>query len=404
MPVFKWQGRDKDGNPTDGEIEAKSESEVVAKLRKQKVIITSIKQKPAELSLKIPGLGGGGVAFKAKVIFTRQFAVMVNAGLPLIQCLTILSQQGEDKNMNSVVAQVSSDVEGGSSLAGAMGKHEKVFDNLYTNMIEAGEIGGILDVILGRLAEFLEKAEALNRKLKGAMVYPAVVMFIAAGAVAFLLTFVIPTFVEMFDGMGVPLPLPTKIVLWMSGLLTGYWWAILLGIGGIIFAYKSYRATPVGEKTTDAIFLKLPIFGNLIRKGSVARFTRTLGTLLQSGVSIIDALEIVAKTSGNKIVEEAIMATRDSISEGKSISEPLKGHPVFPPMVVQMIAIGEATGALDEMLTKIADFYDEEVDAAVEALTSAIEPIMIVGLGGIIGFMVVAMYMPMFSLIGAMGN
>ncbi|RMH70849.1 MAG: type II secretion system F family protein [Gemmatimonadetes bacterium] len=400
MPIYIWQGRDREGNPQQGEMEAKSEAAVVAKLR-GKIIITGIRQKPAGFKLPLPQ---SGPSFKSKVMFTRMFAVMVNAGLPLINCLTILAEQGDDKKMNAVVAEVSADVEGGSSLAAAMAKHPKTFDALYTNMIEAGEMGGILDVILGRLAEFLEKADALQRKLKGAMVYPAVVITISAGAVAFLLAFVIPTFVEMFNGMGVELPLPTQMVLLGSKIITGYWWLIIAVIAGVAFAYKSYRATPIGEKTTDAIYLKVPILGNLLRKGAIARFTRTLGTLLQSGVNIIDSLEIVAKTSGNKVVEEAIMATRESISEGKSIAEPLKGHPVFPPMVVQMIAIGEATGALDEMLSKIADFYDEEVDAAVEALTSAIEPIMIVGLGGIIGFMVVAMYMPMFSLIGAMGN
>lgn len=403
MPVYKWAGRTPDGETVRGEMEANDEAEVYGKLRKKHVIVSSIKEKPKDINISIPGLGGG-IPIKAKVLFTRMFSTMINAGLPLIQCLTILAEQGESQNLNAIVAQITEDVSSGSTLADAMAKHPKAFDDLYVNMVNAGEMGGILDVILGRLSEYLEKADALQRKVKGALVYPAVVLVVAVGAVAFLLIAVIPTFTSMFIEMGMELPTPTAIVVGASDFLMNFWWALVLIIVGFGFAYKSYGKTHKGRRHLDAFWLKAPIIGNLLRKTAVARFTRTLGTLITSGVPIIDALEITARTAGNTIVEDAVMETRTSIQEGKTIAEPLKGHSVFPPMVVQMVAIGEATGALDEMLAKIADFYDDEVDAAVEALTAAIEPIMIVFLGGVVGGMVIAMYMPMFSLIGGMSD
>ncbi len=329
---------------------------------------------------------------------------MINAGLPLVQCLDILSQQQDNKAFKTVINNVMHDVESGATLAEALRKHVKVFDKLFTNMVEAGEAGGVLDDILLRLATYIEKAEALKRKVKSAMTYPVVVASVAMMATAFMLIFIIPTFAKIFTEFGGQLPLPTRVVMGLSSFLRGYWWALLTGIVGLIFAYRRYAATENGRRKVDAFKLRIPVLGDVLRKGSIARFTRTLGTLISSGVPILDGLEITAQTSGNKIIEEAILATRGSISEGETISAPLKEAKVFPPMVVQMIGVGEETGALDEMLNKIAVFYDDEVNTAVDTLTSIIEPVMIVVMGTVVGGMVVAMYMPMFKLVSVVAN
>ena len=324
---------------------------------------------------------------------------MINSGLPLVQSLDILAEQTENQFLRKVIQEVLYDVESGHTLADAMGKHPKVFTDLYVNMVAAGEAGGILDTILLRLATFLEKNDALIRKIKGAMIYPAVIFSVAGMAVVILLIFVIPTFQTMFESSGVPLPLPTRIVIGMSDFLQNYWWAVAAGILGLGFTIRQTYQTDAGRLAIDRILLGLPIFGDLQRKAAVARFTRTLGTLVSSGVSILEGLEITAKTAGNRVIHDAVMGSRASIAGGETIAGPLKESGVFPPMVVQMINVGEQTGGLDEMLTKIADFYDEEVDAAVEALLSAMEPIMIVVLGVVVGGMIVAMYLPIFDMI-----
>ena len=335
------------------------------------------------------------------VIFTRQFATMINSGLPLVQALDILAEQTENEALRKVIQEVLYDVESGNTLADAMGKHPKVFTELYVNMVAAGEAGGILDTILLRLATFLEKNDALVRKIKGAMIYPAVIFSVAGAAVAILLMFVIPTFQTMFASAGIPLPLPTRIVIAMSAFLQGYWWACIIGVVALVVGIRQTYQTDGGRLAIDRILLMLPILGDLQRKAAVARFTRTLGTLVSSGVSILEGLEITAKTSGNRVIHDAVMGSRASIAGGETISGPLKESGVFPPMVVQMINVGEQTGGLDEMLSKIADFYDDEVDTAVEALLSALEPVMIVVLGVVVGGMIVAMYLPIFDMINA---
>jgi type IV pilus assembly protein PilC len=339
------------------------------------------------------------ISTKDQAVFTRQFATMINAGLPLVQCLDILSRQLEKLSFREITKKVMSDIEAGGTLSESMAKHPKAFDELYVNMVNAGEAGGILDVILMRLAEYIEKIEALKRKIKGAMIYPAVVLFVAVGATLFMLMFIIPTFARMFSDFGAELPLPTKIVLGMSNFVRTWWWTMIAGAVGFVFAFKKWYSTDKGQHIVDDWLLKMPVLGDVTRKGSVARFTRTLGTLVSSGVPILDGLEITAKTAGNVIIKDAIMQARTSIREGETIASPLRQSAVFPPMVVQMITVGEETGALDEMLTKIADFYDDEVDTAVEALTSVIEPIMIVFMGVIVGGMVVAMYLPIFRMV-----
>lgn len=401
MPVFTYSARPATGTGgiQQGEIDLKSKDEVLAHLHKQKLIPVSVREKPKDLTLKF----GTGVGTRDIVIFTRQFATMINSGLPLVQALDILAEQTENDALRKVIQDVLYDVESGHTLADAMGKHPKVFTDLYVNMVAAGEAGGILDTILLRLATFLEKNDALVRKIKGAMIYPGVIFTVAAAAVAILLMFVIPTFQTMFASAGVPLPLPTRIVIMMSIILQGYWWAIGAGIIGTIFAIRQAYQTDAGRLAIDRLMLNIPILGNLQRKAAVARFTRTLGTLVSSGVSILEGLEITAKTAGNRVIHDAVMNSRASIAGGETIAGPLKESGVFPPMVVQMINVGEQTGGLDEMLTKIADFYDEEVDAAVEALLSAMEPIMIVVLGVVVGGMIVAMYLPIFDMINAVG-
>ncbi|HSM05842.1 MAG TPA: type II secretion system F family protein [Longimicrobiales bacterium] len=398
MPAFLYSARPATGGDIlSGEIELKTKDDVLAYLHKQKLIPVSVREKPKQLSLKF----GTGISTKDIVIFTRQFATMINAGLPLVQSLDILAEQTENENLRKTIQDVLYDVESGHTLADAMGKHPKVFTDLYVNMVAAGEAGGILDIILLRLATFLEKNDALVRKIKGAMIYPGVIFTVAISAVAILLIFVIPTFQNMFDSAGIALPLPTRVVIGMSAFLQAYWWAVLAAIIGGVFALRSWYQTDTGELAIDRFLLRFPILGNLLRKASVARFTRTLGTLVSSGVAILEGLEITAKTSGNRVIHDAVMGSRASIAGGETISGPLKESGVFPPMVVQMINVGEQTGGLDEMLTKIADFYDDEVDAAVEALLSALEPVMIVFLGVIVGGMIVAMYLPIFDMINA---
>jgi type IV pilus assembly protein PilC len=344
---------------------------------------------------------GGGVKTRDVVIFTRQFSTMINAGLPLVQSLSILAQQTENRTLKDITKAVVYDVEAGNTLADALAKHPKAFSGLYVNMVAAGEAGGILDTILMRLATFLEKNDALVRKVKGAMVYPAVIIAVAVIAVAVLLVFVIPTFSSMFASVSMELPLPTRIVIAASDVLTRWWWAIILGAALLVLGFRSYYGTPNGRKNIDGLLLRAPVLGDLLRKSAVSRFTRTLGTLISSGVSILDGLEITAKTAGNRVVHDAVMQSRQSIAGGETIAGPLQSSGVFPPMVISMISVGEQTGGLDEMLTKIADFYDAEVDVAVSALLSLMEPVMIVVLGVIVGGMVVAMYLPIFDMVNA---
>jgi type IV pilus assembly protein PilC len=342
--------------------------------------------------------GAQRIKTRVFVIFTREFATMINAGLPLVQSLTILAQQTENKALAEITRAVVYDVESGNTLADAFSKHPRAFTDLYVNMVAAGEAGGILDTILLRLATFLEKSDALMRKVKGALVYPGVIMTVAGIAIAILLIFVIPVFQSMFSSVNMELPLPTRIVIMLSDLLIGYWWAILLAIGAVIFAIRRYYGTLSGRRNIDSLLLRSPVLGDLLRKSAVSRFTRTLGTLISSGVSILEGLEITAKTAGNMVIHDAVMASRQSIAGGETIAAPLAKSKVFPPMVISMIAVGEQTGGLDEMLTKIADFYDEEVDVAVGALLSLMEPMMIVVLGVVVGGMVVAMYLPIFDM------
>lgn len=399
MAVWSYSARTVSGELKRAECDATSREEVIAHLRSQRLIPVAIREKSKGFQISF---GGGKVKTRDIVIMTRQFATMINAGLPLVQALDILAKQSDNKTLQSTLQDVLYDVESGNTLADAMRDHLKVFTPLYVNMVAAGETGGILDTILLRLAVFLEKAEALSRKVKGAMIYPAVISFVALGAIVVLLLFVIPTFQQMFASFDQVLPLPTRIVIMASDALQSYWWAMGGGIAAVVWMFKRWISTSSGRLTFDRVLLRLPIFGNLARKSSVARFTRTLGTLLSSGVTILDGLEITARTSGNRVIHDAIMASRNSIAGGESISEPLRVSGVFPPMVTQMINVGEETGDLDGMLTKIADFYDDEVDTAVESLLKAMEPLMIVVLGTVVGGMIVAMYLPIFGIINTM--
>jgi type IV pilus assembly protein PilC len=399
MPLYEYTAR----NPTSGQIEkgqvdVASKEEVSAFLRKQRKMMVSVREAPKPINISF---GKASVKTRDIVIFTRQFATMINAGLPLVQSLDILAKQTENPALKEIVRQVVFDVEAGNTLADAFRKHPKGFTDLYVNMIAAGEAGGILDTILLRLATFMEKNDALVRKVKGAMVYPGVIIGVAVTAIAVLLIFVIPTFQEMFASVNLELPLPTRVVIGMSNFLTSYWWAILGVIGGTVFAIKRYYATNEGRRQIDTLLINAPVLGDVIRKSAVSRFTRTLGTLVSSGVAILDGLEITAKTAGNRVIHDAVMESRASIAGGETIAGPLERSKVFPPMVVSMIAVGEQTGGLDEMLSKIADFYDEEVDVAVSALLSLMEPMMIVILGVVVGGMVVAMYLPIFDMMNA---
>jgi type IV pilus assembly protein PilC len=397
--MFEYTARNPSGQIQKGQLDVQTKDEVSTYLRKNRLILVSVREAPKQISISL----GGAKRIKTRdiVIFTRQFATMINAGLPLVQSLNILAQQTENKALREVTKAVVYDVESGNTLADAFRKHPKAFSDLYVNMVAAGEAGGILDTILLRLATFLEKNDALVRKVKGAMVYPGVIITVAGGAIAILLIFVIPTFQTMFASAGLELPLPTRVVIGMSNFLIGYWWALLLAMGGIVFAIRSYYATPNGRRQIDAGLLKTPVLGDLLRKSAVSRFTRTLGTLVSSGVSILEGLEITAKTAGNRVIHDAVMESRNSIAGGETIAAPLEKSQVFPPMVISMIAVGEQTGGLDEMLSKIADFYDEEVDVAVSALLSLMEPAMIVILGVIVGGMVIAMYLPIFDMMNA---
>ena len=400
MPTFNWSARPAAGGDIkQGEIELPTKDEVLAFLHRQKLIPVAVREKPKQFQIQF----GTGITTRDIVIFTRQFATMINAGLPLVQSLDILGEQTENQSLAKVLGEVLYDVESGHTLADAMGRHPKVFSELFVNMVAAGEAGGILDTILLRLATFIEKNDALVRKIKGAMIYPAVIFSVAGMAIVILLIFVIPTFQTMFESAGIPLPLPTRIVIGMSQFLQAFWWALLIGIVALVFGIRQAYSTDGGRLFIDRLMLALPILGDLQRKATVARFTRTLGTLVSSGVSILEGLEITAKTAGNRVIHDAVMSSRTSIAGGETIAGPLKESGVFPPMVVQMINVGEQTGGLDTMLTKIADFYDDEVDAAVEALLAAMEPIMIVVLGVVVGGMIVAMYLPIFDMINAVG-
>jgi len=405
MPKFNWEARTRTGGTQKGVIEAATVEVVEAQLKKYGFSNISIKAEAKGISIKFPKFGGGGkIDTKELVIFTRQFATMIDSGLPLVQCLDILSSQQENKTFKDILIKVKESVESGSTFADALAKHPKAFDALFVNLVAAGEIGGILDTILNRLAAYIEKAMKLKKQIKGAMVYPITIMSIAVVVVGVILVFVIPTFAKMFVEFGGELPAPTKFVIALSNFLIKYIVVLIGGFYGSIWAIKKYYATPIGQKNIDRMALKAPIAGPLIRKVAVAKFTRTLGTMVSSGVPIMDGLEIVAKTAGNKIVEEAIYSVRQAISEGKTMAEPLAACGVFPPMVVQMIAVGEATGAMDTMLNKIADFYDDEVDDAVSAMTSMMEPLLMVFLGTTVGGLVVAMYLPIFKLAGAVGG
>jgi type IV pilus assembly protein PilC len=404
MPTFAYSGRTRAGQTVAGERIADTMDAAIAALRREQINVTKITpaakaEAKAEAKAKAKGKTGKKVAAKNLAVFVRQFSVMIDAGLPLVQCLDILGNQEEDKNFAAVILQTRTDVESGASLADAMRKHPKTFDPLFTNMIAAGEAGGILDTILKRLATYIEKAVKLAGQVKSAMIYPVAVIVIAGVVVGVILWKVIPTFASLFSGLGADLPLPTRVVIAASDNLVRYFPFLLVGAGALSYAIKNYYGTENGRRTIDALSLKAPVLGNIMRKIAVARFCRTLSTLISSGVPILDGLEITAKTSGNAIVEDAIMVTRKSIERGETISVPLKETAVFPAMVTQMIGVGEATGALDTMLGKIADFYEEEVDTAVAGLLTLLEPIMIALLGVVVGGIVIAMYLPIFDLI-----
>jgi type IV pilus assembly protein PilC len=403
MPVYVWKGRTRQGTVKKGEVEAVNEAAVMAQLRAQMLLPVSVKEKSRDVSDLFTFLKPK-IKIKDLVIFTRQFATMIDAGLPLVQCLDILGSQQSNATFRVIIKEIKSDVEQGSTFADALRKHPKPFDPLYVNLVAAGEVGGILDTILNRLAVYLEKADALRRKVKGAMVYPTTVLVVAVGVVVLMLVKIIPTFERMFKDFGGELPGPTQLVVNMSHFMQAWIGPFsVVTVVAIISFFQARKRSPKFRRRTDAIALKLPVFGPLLRKVAVARFTRTLGTMIASGVPILDGLDIVAKTAGNMIIEDALNDVRTAISEGKTIAEPLNESGVFPGMVVQMIAVGEETGAMESMLSKIADFYDDEVDAAVDALTAMLEPLMMVGLGGTVGSMLIAMYLPIFKIADTIG-
>jgi len=395
MPRYRWEGKTLRGEKKKGEMEAPDEGSVRSHLRQQNIIPTKVVAKGTEISLS---LGRQRVKKKDVAVFTRQLATMIDAGLPLVQSLDILSMQQESKTFKAVIKGIKDDVEGGSTFAGALRKHPKVFDDLYVNLVVAGEEGGILDNVLNRLAVYIEKAEALKKKVKSALVYPSTIVAVAVLVVAVLMIFVIPVFDKMFASMGHTLPLPTQIVILISNVLKKYVFLLVVALVVLFFLFRRYYATEKGKMAIDTLILKFPVFGILFRKVAVARFSRTLSTLITSGVPILDGLTITSKTAGNKLIEQAIMKARTSISEGETIAEPLGRSEVFPPMVTQMIAVGESTGSLDSMLTKIADFYEEEVDVAIATLTSLLEPFLMVFLGVTVGGIVIAMYLPIFKI------
>jgi type IV pilus assembly protein PilC len=400
MATFAYSGRTRAGQTVTGERVAETMEAAVAALRREQVLVTRITPAKARAEkAKAAGKTGKKASAKSLAVFTRQFSVMIDAGLPLVQCLDILGTQEEDRNFAAVILQTRSDVEGGASLADAMRRHPKTFDPLFTNMVAAGEAGGILDTILKRLATYIEKAVKLKGQVKSAMIYPVAVIVIAALVVGVILWKVIPTFAQLFQGLGAELPLPTRVVIWLSESLVSYF-PILIGTFVVLgWAFRTYYTTDGGKRVVDGAMLRLPILGDILRKIAVARFCRTLATLISSGVPILDGLEITARTSGNSVIEDAVMVTRKSIERGETIATPLRETSVFPPMVVQMIGVGEATGALDTMLAKIADFYEEEVDTAVAGLLTLLEPVMIAFLGVVVGGIVIAMYLPIFDLI-----
>jgi type IV pilus assembly protein PilC len=402
MPVFTYRGTNRSGGSVAGEMTASSKAELQSLLRRQQITPTKMSEKGKEFNLPT---FGGGVSAKELAIFTRQFSVMIDAGLPLVQCLEILASQQENKLFQKVLTGTRSAVEGGSNLSAAMKQYPKVFDPLYSNMVEAGETGGILDTILQRLSTYIEKNVKLKAAVKSALIYPIGVISIAAGVITLLLWKVVPIFATLFAGLGVDLPLPTKIVIGLSNFV-GSIFGLLIVVGGAaaIFGLKIWYGTPQGRYLMDSLILKLPVLGMLMRKIAVARFTRTLGTLISSGVPILEGLDITARTSGNAVVERALFQVRKALEEGKSLTEPLKDSAVFPGMVTQMIAVGEQTGAMDAMLQKIADFYEDEVDSAVKDLLTALEPIMIVFLGVVVGGVVISMYLPLFTLIGKLSG
>jgi type IV pilus assembly protein PilC len=402
MPIFQWQAETKKGESKRGDIDAADEAAVRGQLRRQGYKSISVKKKPKDLLENI-AFFQPKVSEKDVVVFARIFATMINAGLPLIQCLELLGKQEQNKTFAKVIGSIKEDIEGGSTLTDALRKYPKIFDELFVNLVAAGESGGILDVILQRLSGYMEKAMKLKSKVKGAMTYPISVLVISIGVVAVLLLKVIPVFQKMFEGMGSALPGPTQFLVDASQFAQDYFLYMGAGLVALFFGFKRFYATEKGTLIVDALVLKSPVFGSLMKKVAVSKFSRTLSTMMSSGVPIMEGLGIVSKTAGNKIIEIALMKTRQSISEGKTIAEPLMETDIFPPMVVQMIAVGEATGALDTMLEKIADFYDDEVDAAVEAMTALLEPFMMVFLGGVVGGMIIAMYLPIFQMAAAAG-
>jgi type IV pilus assembly protein PilC len=407
MATFAYVGRTRSGAVKKGELSAKTRDEAVDQLRKQSVVVTSLEEKKSGAGgFNVNISFGSGLTDKDLVVFTRQFGTMINAGLPLVQCLEILSTQSENKVLRETIGEVKTQVEAGSTFSDALRRHPKVFDDLYVNLVHAGEVGGLLDTILTRLAKYIEKAMKLKGQIKSAMIYPAAILGVAVVVIAVLMIWVIPIFAKMFNelsGGKMGLPGPTQLVIDISNIFTSYWYVMFGSIVAVIFGIKKYYSTSQGRMAIDKLLLKTPVFGDLIRKASVAKFTRTLGTLLASGVPLLDGMTICAKTAGNKVIEETLINARVSISGGKTIADPLAASGVFPKMVTHMIAVGESTGALDAMLGKIADFYEDEVDQAVASLTSLLEPIMMVFLGIVIGFIVVAMYLPIFKMSDAIG-
>jgi type IV pilus assembly protein PilC len=400
LPIFEYKGKTLAGTTVSGELKAKDRNELEKLLRNNKILVSSVIKKPSSINLSF-----GQKRIKKVHIsrFTRQFATMIGAGLPMVQCLEILGQQSDSAGMRKVITQVKESVQAGTTLAEALSRHKKTFDDLYVNMVDAGEIGGALDTILVRLAVYREKADALVRKVRGAMIYPAVILLVAIGVTTLMLTFIVPIFAKMFAGVGAELPGPTRFVLGLSHFLTSNFLTGVIFLALLAIGFRFYVRTDNGKLTIDKLLLRSPLIGDLLRKSAISRFTRTLGTLISSGVSILDALDITAKTAGNKVIQNAIKKSVLSIAEGETITQPLKDTGVFPPMVTQMISVGEKTGGLDDMLSKIADFYEEEVDAAVSALTSIIEPVIIIFLGVVVGGMLISMYLPMFDVIGKIG-
>jgi type IV pilus assembly protein PilC len=397
MAVYAYRGRAAGGVVT-GEVEAESRPAAVAQLRTRGIVATAMEERKGRVA---PASRAAGRRVKDKdlAVYTRQFSTMIDAGLPIAQCLSILAEQSESPTLRTVTARIAREVEGGSTLADAFRKYPRTFDDLFVNMLQVGESGGVLDVVLQRLSTYIEKAAALRRKVKSAMVYPVTIIGVAVLVVIFMLTFVIPTFTQMFRDLGADLPLPTKIVVWLSDFTRTWILVIIAALAGLVFLLKKYYATDAGSLRIDRLLLRAPVFGMLIRKVAAARFTRTLATLIASGVPILESLRITARSAANRVVEEAVLEARAAVTTGRTLTEPLRGSSVFPPMVVQMISVGESTGALDQMLAKIADFYDDEVDTAVSTLTALLEPLMIVFLGGVVGGLVVAMYLPIFRLV-----